>query len=84
MRITGQTVKRTVSDEEVATFVPFPLPPRKSVLNVDGDLELQPARTHDRSYLDSHAALCSRPRRSVGSYAECDQESSRPFTPLYA
>ena len=38
MRVTGQTVKRTVSGEEVATFVPFPLPPRKPVLNVDGDL----------------------------------------------
>jgi hypothetical protein len=25
MRVTGQTVKRTVSREEVATFVPFPL-----------------------------------------------------------
>ena len=38
MRVTGQTVKRTVSGEEVATFVPFPLPPRKPALNVDGDL----------------------------------------------
>src|SRR5882724_5571320 len=38
MRVTGQTVKRTVSGEEVTTFVPFPLPPRKPVLNVDGEL----------------------------------------------
>jgi len=38
MRVTGQTVKRTVSGEGVAAFVPFPLPPRKPVLNVDGDL----------------------------------------------
>ena len=38
MRVTGQTVKRTVSGEQVAAFVPFPLPPRKPVLNVDGDL----------------------------------------------
>src|SRR5471030_194385 len=38
MRVTGQTVKRAVSGEEVATFVPFPLPPREPVLNMDGDL----------------------------------------------
>ena len=38
MRATGQTLRRTVAGEEVATFVPFPLPPRKPVLNVDGDL----------------------------------------------
>jgi Fic family protein len=38
MRATGQTLRRTVAGEEVATFVPFPLPPRKPVLNVDGNL----------------------------------------------
>jgi Fic family protein len=38
MRVTGRTVKRTVSGEEVAAFVPFPLPPRKPVLNQDGEL----------------------------------------------
>ena len=38
MRATGQTLKRTVVGEEIATFVPYPLPPRNPVLIVDGEL----------------------------------------------
>src|ERR1700689_5740392 len=38
MRATGQTLKRTVAGEEIATFVPHPLPPRNPELNVDGEL----------------------------------------------
>src|SRR5271154_3334093 len=38
MRATGQTLKRTVAGAEIATFVPYPLPPRNPVLNVDGEL----------------------------------------------
>ncbi len=38
MRATGQTLKRTVSGEAIAAFVPYPLPPRNPVLNVDGEL----------------------------------------------
>jgi Fic family protein len=38
MRATGQTLKRTVAGEEVATFVPYPLPPRDPVLNLDNAL----------------------------------------------
>jgi Fic family protein len=38
MRTTGRTLKRTVAGEEIATFVPYPLPPRNPPLNVDGDL----------------------------------------------
>jgi len=38
MRAAGQTLKRTVAGEEIATFVPYPLPPRNPVLNVDGEL----------------------------------------------
>jgi hypothetical protein len=38
MRSTGKTLKRTVAGEEIATFVPYPLPPRDPVLNVDGAL----------------------------------------------
>ncbi|HVN44271.1 MAG TPA: Fic/DOC family N-terminal domain-containing protein [Steroidobacteraceae bacterium] len=36
MRVTGRTVKRTVAGEEVAPFVPYPLPPRDPPLAVDG------------------------------------------------
>jgi Fic family protein len=36
MRATGRTLKRTVAGEEIATFVPYPLPPRDPALNVDG------------------------------------------------
>jgi Fic family protein len=35
-RVTGRTVKRTLAGEEVATFVPYPLPPRDPPLEVDG------------------------------------------------
>jgi Fic family protein len=38
MRVTGRTPKRTVGGEEIATFVPYPLPPRDPPLNVDGAL----------------------------------------------
>jgi hypothetical protein len=37
MRPTGQTLKRTVAGEEIATFVAYPLPPRNPVLNVNGE-----------------------------------------------
>jgi Fic family protein len=36
MRATGRTLKRTVTGEEIATFVPYPLPPRDPPLNLDG------------------------------------------------
>jgi Fic family protein len=38
MRSTGRTLKRTVAGEEIATFVPYPLPPRGPPLIVDGKL----------------------------------------------
>lgn len=36
LRVTGRTVKKTVAGEEVAAFVPYPLPPRDPPLEVDG------------------------------------------------
>jgi len=36
MRATGRTLKRTVAGEEIAAFVPYPLPPRDPPLNLDG------------------------------------------------
>lgn len=38
MRATGETLNRTVAGEAIATFVPYPLPPRNPALNVDGEL----------------------------------------------
>ncbi len=38
MRTTGRILKRTVAGEEIATFVPYPLPPRDPPLIVDGKL----------------------------------------------
>jgi Fic family protein len=38
MRPTGRTLKSTVAGEAIATFVPYPLPPRDPPLNVGGDL----------------------------------------------
>jgi len=38
MRATGRASKSTVGGEAIATFVPFPLPPRDPPLNVGGDL----------------------------------------------
>jgi Fic family protein len=38
MRATGRVLKRSVAGEEVATFVPYPLPPRDPLVNVDGAL----------------------------------------------
>lgn len=38
MRATGRALKSTVAGEEIATFVPYPLPPRDPPLNVDGTL----------------------------------------------
>src|SRR6202453_2580770 len=38
MRTTGQAITRTVAGEQVAAFVPYSLPPRNPVLNVDGEL----------------------------------------------
>jgi Fic family protein len=38
MRATGRILKRTVAGEAIAAFVPYPLPPRNPVLNVDGKL----------------------------------------------
>jgi Fic family protein len=35
MRVTGRTVKKTVAGEEVAAFVPYPLPPRDPLLELD-------------------------------------------------
>src|SRR5215469_14885408 len=36
LRVTGRTVKRTLAGGEVATFVPYPLPPRDPPLQLDG------------------------------------------------
>lgn len=44
MRTTGRTLKRTIAGEEIATFVPLPLPPRDPALNMDGALALPLAR----------------------------------------
>jgi hypothetical protein len=38
MRATGQTLKRTAAGEQIASFVPYPLPPRNPALDVDGEL----------------------------------------------
>jgi Fic family protein len=38
MQATGETLKRTVAGETIATFVPYPLPPRNPALNVHGEL----------------------------------------------
>jgi len=38
MRATGRTLKRTVAGEEIAAFVPYPLPPRDPPLNLNGAL----------------------------------------------
>jgi len=38
MQPTGETLKTTVAGEAIATFVPYPLPPRNPALNVDGEL----------------------------------------------
>jgi len=35
MRITGRTLKRTIGGEDVAMFVPHPLPPRKPPLEME-------------------------------------------------
>ncbi len=38
MQPTGETFKATVAGEAIATFVPYPLPPRNPALNMDGQL----------------------------------------------
>jgi len=38
MQPTGKTFKTTVAGEAIATFVPYPLPPRNPALNMDGQL----------------------------------------------
>jgi len=38
MRSTGRTLKRTIAGEEIAAFVPYPLPPRDPPLRMDGEL----------------------------------------------
>jgi Fic family protein len=38
MQPTGETLKTTVAGEAIATFVPYPLPPRNPALNMDGQL----------------------------------------------
>jgi len=38
MQPTGETFKTTVAGEAIATFVPYPLPPRNPALNMDGQL----------------------------------------------
>jgi Fic family protein len=48
MRATGQSLKRIVAGEEIATFVPYALPPRNPGLNVDGELSA-PVRRAERA-----------------------------------
>jgi Fic family protein len=38
MQPPGETLKTTVAGEAIATFVPYPLPPRNPALNMDGQL----------------------------------------------
>jgi Fic family protein len=38
MRGSGRTLERTIAGEEIATFVPYPLPPRDPSIVVDGNL----------------------------------------------
>src|SRR5438552_11340534 len=44
MRVTGRTLGRTVAGEEIAAFVPYPLPPRDPPLKLDGELAALLAR----------------------------------------
>src|ERR1035438_1852229 len=44
MRATGRTIGRTVAGEAIATFVPYPLPPRDPPLSVSGELAATLAR----------------------------------------
>lgn len=44
VRTTGRTLKRTVGGEQIAAFVPYPLPPRNPPLNVHGELAEARAR----------------------------------------
>src|SRR6266446_2473182 len=44
MRATGRTIRRTVAGEAIATFVPYPLPPRDPPLSVGGELAATLAR----------------------------------------
>jgi len=44
MRATGRTIKRTVADEAIDTFVPHPFPPRDPPLSVDGEFAATLAR----------------------------------------
>ncbi len=44
MRATGKTITRTVAGEAIATFVPYPLPPRDPPLSVGGELAATLAR----------------------------------------
>src|SRR3979490_2296107 len=38
MRVTGRTLRRTAAGEEIAAFIPYPLPPRDPPLKLDGKL----------------------------------------------
>src|SRR5438874_3162910 len=38
MRVTGRTLGRTVAGEQIAAFIPYPLPPRDPSLKLDGEL----------------------------------------------
>ncbi len=38
MRVTGRTLGRTVAGEQIAAFIPYPLPPRDPPLKLDGEL----------------------------------------------
>src|SRR3977135_4746103 len=38
MRVTGRTLRRTAAGEEIAAFIPYPLPPRDPPLKLDGEL----------------------------------------------
>jgi len=38
MRVIAETLRRTVAGEEIAAFVPYPLPPRDPPLKLDGEL----------------------------------------------
>jgi Fic/DOC family N-terminal len=44
MRTTGKTIRRTVAGEAIASFVPYPLPPRDTPLSVGGELAAMLAR----------------------------------------
>ena len=67
MQPTGETLKTTVAGEAVATFVPYPLPPRNPARNVDGQLAT-PLRRNEQAIAHAGAEpMTVSPPRLVAS-----------------